>query len=575
MEGKRKNQNNLRVKNGYMFEYPPLGKGNFGEVYRAIDSKTGKNYAIKKLNRNSIDNDPKSLKMYKTEKTIMSSINHPNILRLYDSFEDASHYYFVLRYCRDGTIADWIQTKMRGRLRLSRCTFFLKQIMNGFQELYRCGVMHRDFKPDNIFLDMNKLVVVIGDFGLSTFNAKKDLDFYVGIPVYMAPEILEKRGHYSSKVDLWQIGVTFYEMLFGQRPFNHKTIPGLLNIMKYQSGANLKFPIQLVSKEERLAADLLKKLLVFEPTLRISWQQFFQHPLFKTNHNIDEGRNKDEQTSRIQDNVNELFTSNIMDGVENIEFEEDPDKIMEVFESKILSSPLKEENKDFGRRDLKKQASVQSNQRYDKVQNTLFSKNPKLHNQFSMNAQTDLVNKESPPNKARPYRRLTSKMNDKLVNSIGLEKNNIIITQNRLRKVPSSGPGYFHRVDSPVQLNKSGSIQIGKRMPAKVSNFRPQCIKQVHHRPTSQRRLNVQRVQQIGNRRYGTPLTRGIRNPIHQNSLHVNAQPAYHSRSPRISSRRIFSNAIQIDQRIVNGGFTLRPSSRNGGREMRSARRIS
>lgn len=131
--------------------------------------------------------------------------------------------------------------------------------------------MHRDFKPDNIFLDMNKLVVVIGDFGLSTFNAKKDLDFYVGIPVYMAPEILEKRGHYSSKVDLWQIGVTFYEMLFGQRPFNHKTIPGLLNIMKYQSGANLKFPIQLVSKEERLAADLLKKLLVFEPTLRISW----------------------------------------------------------------------------------------------------------------------------------------------------------------------------------------------------------------------------------------------------------------------------------------------------------------
>lgn len=112
--------------------------------------------------------------------------------------------------------------------------------MNGFKVLHENKIMHRDVKLANIFLHDD--IVVIGDFGFAKMGDVAVTN--LGTPMTMAPELLLSNSNksYSSKADLWSLGVCFYHMLYGKMPFEAKTYEALKNKVRLYSGDNTKFP---------------------------------------------------------------------------------------------------------------------------------------------------------------------------------------------------------------------------------------------------------------------------------------------------------------------------------------------
>ena len=152
------------------------------------------------------------------------------------------------------------------------------QIMNGFRELHKYKIMHRDFKLANIFLNDDQ--VVIGDFGFAKSGADMATT-KLGTPLTMAPELLNANHNlnYTNKADLWSIGVCFYQMLFGGPPFKVTSMNELQQKVKTQSGDNLTFDKNVVISDQ--CKNLLKSLMQANPNNRIEWKDFFKHPVFE------------------------------------------------------------------------------------------------------------------------------------------------------------------------------------------------------------------------------------------------------------------------------------------------------
>ena len=253
-----------------------LGKGQFGVVYLAKKIGTEDLYAVKQMNRHKIENNEILAGLLKTEVSVMHNINHPNILHLFEFMESSNSYYLVINYCDSGDLEEHMKKTSKDGFKEELCVYYLKQIMNGFQELRRNKIMHRDFKLANIFLKSDG-TVVIGDFGFAKSGVEMT-STKLGTPLTMAPELIASSGNvsYTSKADLWSIGVVFYHMLQGKYPFF-----GMSNaeLMKDIERKTVKMPFK--KQVSPLAKDLLSKLLVVDPEKRMSWKSFFNHPIFK------------------------------------------------------------------------------------------------------------------------------------------------------------------------------------------------------------------------------------------------------------------------------------------------------
>lgn len=162
----------------------------------------------------------------------MMEINHKNILHCYEYLATSHNYYLVLQLCNQGDFEHYMKVKHIKKFEEKDALYFLKQIFNGFVELRKHCIIHRDFKLANLFVHDERLI--IGDFGFAKkgFLLAKTM---LGSPVTMAPEILfakDENIEYSSKVDLWSVGVVFYQMLFGQAPFDVSSIDKLKTSIK-------------------------------------------------------------------------------------------------------------------------------------------------------------------------------------------------------------------------------------------------------------------------------------------------------------------------------------------------------
>ena len=253
-----------------------LGRGNFGEVFLVEDAEDEckRKYAIKMLNKDTIIKDKMLVRYFRTEVAIMRKIKHPNILHCYEKLEDNKYYYLVLDYCEGGDIEKHVKT--HGKMNLKVALRLLKQMIAGFAELRKHSVIHRDFKPANVFLHNDN--VVIGDFGFAKSGAELTTT-NVGTPLYTAPEILNSDGtkNYDNGTDLWSLGVTFYFMLAGKIPWQINSIGDLLNKVKTQSGANL--PIPEGDNFPEPIKYLLRKMITENPNHRISWKELTEYPL--------------------------------------------------------------------------------------------------------------------------------------------------------------------------------------------------------------------------------------------------------------------------------------------------------
>lgn len=300
---------NQKKKVGNYLLVSNLGKGQFGVVFKGVlieDQK--KVFAIKCINKSKLEGNAILNRLFQTEMNVMSKINHPNVMHLFEFMETAHNYYLVIQYCNNGDLESYL--KKMGRLSEEEAVYFLMQIANGFQVLHKNKIMHRDVKLANLFLHEDQ--VVIGDFGF----AKQGVEVTrtkLGTPITMAPELLTSTGGgYNSKADLWSIGVCFYQMMFGKPPFDAKSYDDLKEKVKSESGNKLRFPKDIPISAE--CKHLLINLMQYDSTRRIEWKDFFNHPLFELHAKNKPGNLGNINNSMLyrdhEDNVKQEFTKN-------------------------------------------------------------------------------------------------------------------------------------------------------------------------------------------------------------------------------------------------------------------------
>jgi serine/threonine protein kinase len=226
--------------------------------------------------KKTINSNPVLKRLLNTEVSIMNKIIHPNVMHLYDYLETDNNFYLVIKYCNKGDLCSYFKKYKIKFLKESEAIKVMKQIMNGFVELRKYNVMHRDLKLSNLFLDDE--TVVIGDFGFAK-TGKEMTGTTLGTPLSMAPEMIKGESKYNSKTDLWGIGIIFYQLLFGEPPFFGLSLGELLGDIEKNAGKNLRFPKKIkVSDESKY---LLIKLLEIDPNKRLSWKDFFTNKVFE------------------------------------------------------------------------------------------------------------------------------------------------------------------------------------------------------------------------------------------------------------------------------------------------------
>ncbi|SBS95914.1 calcium-dependent protein kinase 4, putative, partial [Plasmodium malariae] len=189
-----------------------LGKGSFGEVILSRDKHTGHEYAIKVISKKHVKRKTDKQSLLR-EVELLKMLDHINIMKLYEFFEDNNYYYLVSDVYSGGELFDEIIS--RKRFYEIDAARIIKQVLSGITYMHKNNVVHRDLKPENILLETkNKedMIIKIIDFGLSThFEYSKKMKDKIGTAYYIAPDVLH--GTYDEKCDIWSCGVILYILL--------------------------------------------------------------------------------------------------------------------------------------------------------------------------------------------------------------------------------------------------------------------------------------------------------------------------------------------------------------------------
>ncbi|RMG80316.1 MAG: serine/threonine protein kinase, partial [Chloroflexi bacterium] len=197
-----------------------LGKGGMATVYRAYQPNLDRYVAIKIIHR-AIAQDQGGLERFQREARLVTKLEHPHILPLYDYDFDHDPPYIVMRYLEGGTLKEIIN---QGVLPLGEVAHIMRQIASALDHAHRMGVVHRDIKPSNIMVDQDGNAFLT-DFGIARIQSGEGLTqtgFTVGTPEYMAPE--QGLGlAVDTRADIYSLGVMLFQMLTQQMPYSAAT----------------------------------------------------------------------------------------------------------------------------------------------------------------------------------------------------------------------------------------------------------------------------------------------------------------------------------------------------------------
>ncbi|XP_019876438.1 serine/threonine-protein kinase polo [Aethina tumida] len=244
-----------------------FGKGGFAKCYEIINPNNNQAYAGKIVPKKLMVKQNQKEKMTQ-EIQIHQSLNHKNVVGFYNFFEDSMNIYIVLELCRKRSMMEL--HKRRKAISEPETRFYMKQILSGVNYLHYQKIIHRDLKLGNLFLN-DELQVKIGDFGLAAKieydgERKKTL---CGTPNYIAPEILNKKGH-SFEVDIWSIGCIMYTLLMGRPPFETSSLKETYSRIK-------KCDYKISSAISAPSKHMIKLMLQAEPKNRPKVNELAQH----------------------------------------------------------------------------------------------------------------------------------------------------------------------------------------------------------------------------------------------------------------------------------------------------------
>lgn len=249
----------------------PLGRGAFGKVNIGLHIASGRLVAIKTFNKDNLTLESTQRKLF-LETTLMKTLQHKNIVRIYETFETDKYHMIILEYVCGGDLMSYV--RKRNYLSENVARFLFRQLIEALKYMHAQGIVHRDIKLDNILLDVDRNIKIC-DFGVSKLNPKNSIMYeQCGTPAYIAPEILLDEGYSGFGVDIWSSGVLLYVMLSGMMPFKADTLEDLKGLIV--SG---QYPsIKDISPE---AESLISGLLTVDPTQRLTEDQILSHPWMK------------------------------------------------------------------------------------------------------------------------------------------------------------------------------------------------------------------------------------------------------------------------------------------------------
>ncbi|XP_038823085.1 MAP/microtubule affinity-regulating kinase 3-like isoform X8 [Salvelinus namaycush] len=201
-----------------------IGKGNFAKVKLARHILTGREVAIKIIDKTQLN--PNSLQKLFREVRIMKILNHPNIVKLFEVIETERTLYLVMEYASRGEVFDYLVAHGRMKEKEARAKF--RQIVSAVQYCHQKHIVHRDLKAENLLLDAD-MNIKIADFGFSNeFTMGNKLDTFCGSPPYAAPELFQGKKYDGPEVDVWSLGVILYTLVSGSLPFDGQNLKQIM-----------------------------------------------------------------------------------------------------------------------------------------------------------------------------------------------------------------------------------------------------------------------------------------------------------------------------------------------------------
>ena len=271
-----------------------LGEGHFASVRTAFKKReysSHKLFAVKSIALKNLTEGEKNDLIREVE--IISQLEHPHIIKFYETFHDQFYFHIITELCR-GNNLDKRFKKLGRKMKEEYVRIIIMKILHAINYCHSFGIVHRDLKPENIVFespneeedndeeeDNNNSNIKIIDFGLSTLKNKTEkLHTILGTPYYMAPEVL--KGEYNEKCDIWSIGAITYYLLTGSEPFKGETSNSIFAKILFTEPNYNTEKFKNISQN---AIDFIKKCFEKDPDRRLSAKDGLKHtwfePLFK------------------------------------------------------------------------------------------------------------------------------------------------------------------------------------------------------------------------------------------------------------------------------------------------------
>ena len=255
-------------------EIGKIGAGAYAEVKLCLYKPLKQNRAVKIIHKAGLHFQQMDPNFMLKEISTLVSLGHPNILRCYEIFEDHFKFYIATEYCKGGELFKKIIEM--NHFSETQAAEIMFQLMTAIAYCHSKGVIHRDLKPENILLTDtgNCFDIKVADFGSSCFLDKnRKLTGCFGSAYYVAPEVF--KGNYNEKCDIWSCGIILYMMLTGQPPYNGRDSKEILRQLEANPFSVHPEDFPDLSAE---VLDLINKMLIIDPNLRISAVESISHP---------------------------------------------------------------------------------------------------------------------------------------------------------------------------------------------------------------------------------------------------------------------------------------------------------